>query len=73
MKPTTPARPIKDYPLNVRKLARQLTKERWDQQSQQSPDQTPGSILELPQHVRKLARELTRQKLDKKFPPNSSG
>jgi hypothetical protein len=29
----TPARPIKDYPLAVRKRARQLTKARWDRQS----------------------------------------
>jgi len=63
---------IKDYPLAVRKRAREIVKERWDRQSQQPPEQAPGLYLQKPLAVRKKARELARAKLDRKYPPRKS-
>jgi len=62
------AKAIKDYPLAVRKLAREMVKARWDRQSQQPPDQAPDPYLQKPLAVRKLARALARAKLDRMYP-----
>ena len=41
------AKAIKDYPLAVRKLAREMVKARWDRQSQQPPQQAPEHLVEI--------------------------
>ena len=40
-------KPIKDYPLAVRKRARAILRARWDRQSRQPPQQAPAHLVEI--------------------------